>query len=208
MPLQSSPVNGILRFLLAIISVIPALLLAQSPREQMFAEMDRTIGAAIEDLLRNRLLNDQDVLSYALAHPLGSLVQQPDGTMRRPKYGDHQLEEAEAFLSSRYSRPWTVPKLVSWYNVTKDVNHRRHLLRVLAASRSPQAALLLGEALHSDTLRDAGCYGLYDYFPMIAVMGGDGPPIEATAQWFAKYKERFREAATESASRESHRGNR
>jgi len=178
--------------------VIPAFLLAQSPRDEALAEIDRKTGAAIEDLLRNRLPDDQDVLSYALAHPRDSLVRQRNGTMRRPKYGDCELEEAETFLSPKYSRPWTVPKLIGWYQSTKDVDTQVHLLRVLAASRSPRAAILLGEALHSDSLwlRVAGCYGLYFYFPMVSIMGGTEQHMDATAQWFAKYKERLQEAAT------------
>ena len=71
----------------------------------------------IEDLHRNRLPDDRDVLNYALAHPRDANFQQADDTIGRAEYGDLELQRAEAFLSPRYSRPWTVPKLIGWYRM-------------------------------------------------------------------------------------------
>ena len=173
--------------LLATALAIPTLALAQTPREEMLATLARHTETAVDDLLRNRLADDQDILSYAAAHPRDSLVTEPDGTMRRPKFGDPQLEDAETFLTPRFSRPWTVTTVLARLRASTDAAMSAHLLRVLAASRHPRAALVLGEALRSD-LSIPACYGLLDYFPVPATMGGTEEHMRAADRWFTAYK--------------------
>src|SRR6185503_7296904 len=108
---------------------------------------------------------EPDILDFAAKHSLNKSVQQPDGSWRIPKFGDDLLEQAVANLRA-YPRPWTVSKLLIWYRQAKGDQTRSRLLRVLAASRDPRAAIALGGALGDEKLeiRTAATYGLLDYF--------------------------------------------
>src|SRR5262245_22902007 len=88
---------------------------------------------------------ERDILDFATKNPRGQQVQKPDGTWRTPKYGDYELEQAVELLKN-YSQPFTVRKVISWYSEAEDAKIRAALLRVLAVSRDPRAALVLGNS--------------------------------------------------------------
>ncbi|HUT57366.1 MAG TPA: HEAT repeat domain-containing protein, partial [Phycisphaerae bacterium] len=129
---------------------------------------------------------EADILDYAAKHPRNVAVQETDGTSRRPQYGDVRLERAEEALKN-YAKPWTVKKVLSWYKEAKDGKTRAHLLRVLAASRHPRAAIELGEALDDKSwdVRLATTEGLADYFLAEEfIEGGSEEQAEAVRKWW------------------------
>jgi hypothetical protein len=147
---------------------------------------------------------EEDILDYLKAHPLDSMVQQPNGSMRSTKYGDYNLELAVPLLEKTFPRPWTVSKVLVWYRDSKDDKTRALLLRLLAASRDARAALVLGEALDFESLdtRIAGCYGLLDYFFPEFVGGGSEQHMKAAHEWFQSNKKRLQnEAANNSETK-------
>jgi HEAT repeat protein len=135
---------------------------------------------------------ERDILDYAAKNPNPWQVQNPDGTWRTPKYGDYQLEQAVERLKN-YSQPFTVPKVISWYLEAKDEKIRAAFLRVLAVSRDPRAALILGNARKDDSLdvAFAAMYGLRDYFLPSIGTGGTEQQIIAVQQWWEKNRERL-----------------
>ena len=51
------------------------------------------------------LAAEPDIIEHVVANPRGvERVQQPDGTYKESKYGDHKLVEAEAFLLPSHPR--------------------------------------------------------------------------------------------------------
>ncbi|MDT4965940.1 MAG: hypothetical protein QOJ64_677 [Acidobacteriota bacterium] len=136
---------------------------------------------------------DSDVLDLALRSPRGETVQNPDGSYRSPKYGDHLLEQAVEQLS-QYPRPWTVPRLITWYRRTSTGKTRAYLLRALAVSRDARAAIVLGESLKDDSLdvRVAASYGLLDYFMPVAIFGGTEQHMLAVQEWWEQNRERLK----------------
>jgi hypothetical protein len=139
---------------------------------------------------------ERDILDFAAKNPRASQVQNPDGTWRTPKYGDYELAQAAKQLES-YSQPFTVPKVISWYSKAKDAKIRASLLRVLAVSRDPRAALVLGNSLKDDLLdvRVAATYGLMDYFMLTAISGGTEGHMIAAQEWWEKNRERLEKEA-------------
>ena len=139
---------------------------------------------------------ERDILDFAAKNPRASQVQNPDGTRRTPKYGDYELEEAVEQLKN-YSQPFTVQKVISWYSEAKDAKIRTSLLRVLAVSRDPRAALVLGNSLKDDSLdvRVAATYGLMDYFMLTAISGGTEGHMAAAQEWWEKNRERLEKEA-------------
>lgn len=73
----------------------------------------------------------------------------PDGSKLRSRHLSFELDDAEDFLRDRYPRPYTLRKALSWYEEACDEPTRIHLLVLLAASRDPHAALIVGNALMS-----------------------------------------------------------
>jgi hypothetical protein len=136
------------------------------------------------------LAQEGDILDFAAKHPRGQIITNPDGSSRVPKFGDHRLERAVEELND-YPRPWTVSKVLAWYQETKDAKTRAHLLWVLAVSRDPRAALALGHALdeHSLEVRIAAIYGLQDYFMKIVILGGTEQHADAVREWWEKNRE-------------------
>jgi hypothetical protein len=134
-----------------------------------------------------------DIIGQAVAHPRHESVKQPDGTFKESKYGDHKLAEAETFLSLSHPRPWTVAHAIEWFHKADD-RSRIHIIRLLAASRDPRAALVLGAALESNVSLAAG-EGLIDYFLPTAVCGGTEQQMEAAREWFASNKARLQSEA-------------
>jgi len=108
---------------------------------------------------------EPDILDLVAKNPRGEQVQAPDGTYRTPRHGDATLEQAETKLR-HIPRPWTVSKMIRHYREAKGVEERALLLRVLAASRDPRAAVVLGETLPDEKLelRVAATEGILDYF--------------------------------------------
>ncbi len=113
-------------------------------------------------------------------------------SMREAKYGDHHLEQAEIFLASRYPRPWTVSKVLGWLQEASDDTTKIHLLRLLAASCEPKAALTLGAYLNTSLAADASD-DINDYFAGIA-NGGSASQMAFARSWFAANKERLQRA--------------
>jgi hypothetical protein len=139
---------------------------------------------------------EADILDFAAKHPLGTVIINPDGTFRHPKFGDHRLERAVEELN-KYPRPWTVSKALAWYVEAEDGKIRAHWLWVLAASRDPRAALALGNALNDDSLdvRVAATYGLLDYFMRVVESGGTEQHMIAVKEWWEKNRERIQTEA-------------
>lgn len=139
---------------------------------------------------------DKDILDFALKNPRNSQVQNPDGTWRTPKYGDYKLEQAVEILND-YERPWTVEKVLKWYQNSKNEKERASFLRVLAVSRDVRAAIVLGNALEDESLdvRISAVYGLMDYFVEIATSGGSEQHFIYVKQWWEKNKERLQKEA-------------
>jgi len=139
---------------------------------------------------------ERDILDFAAKNPRASQFQNPDKTWRTPKYGDYELEQAAEQLKS-YPQPFTVPKVISWYSKAKDAKIRASLLRVLAVSRDPRAALALGNSLKDDSLdvRVAATYGLMDYFMLTAISGGTEGHMLAAQEWWEKNRERLEKEA-------------
>jgi hypothetical protein len=136
------------------------------------------------------LAQEGDILEFAAKHPRGEMLTNPDGTYRIPKFGDHRLERAVEELKD-YQRPWTMTKVLAWYEETKDGKIRAHLLWVLAVSRDPRAALALGNALGDGSLdvRVAATYGLLNYFMRGDVIGGTEQHMIAVKEWWKKNRE-------------------
>ena len=134
-----------------------------------------------------------DIIEQAKANPRHESVQQPDGTYKESKYGDQQLAEAETFLSPSHPRPWTVAHAIEWFHKADD-RSRIHIIRLLAASRDPRAALVLGAALDSKLSLAAGD-GLVHYFLPSAVKGGTEEQMFAAREWFKSNKARLQREA-------------
>lgn len=143
-------------------------------------------------LLTPGFIQEVDILDFAATHPLNKSVQQPDGTWRSPKFGDDLLEQAAAGLKS-YSRPWTVSKVISWCDESRDNKTKSLLLRVLAASRDPRGAIILGGALSDEGLeiRAAATYGLLDYFMGGGIGGGTEEHMRSAQEWWKANRERL-----------------
>jgi RNA polymerase sigma factor (sigma-70 family) len=144
---------------------------------------------------------DEDILKYADRFALKVLVSDPPGTpLRRPRYGDVDLEKAEKELA-HIPRPWTLAKIITIYKEELkkpplQQKHRYHLQHVLAASRDPRAAVLLGEALEGDH-PDLGAMEALRYYFIhpLAGQGGTEAQIEAVLKWWQANEKRLRAEA-------------
>ncbi len=135
-------------------------------------------------------LSDQvDVQTFAKSHPPypGAFQQTapPGGSLHDCMYYDCDVERAAEFLRDRYPHPYTVPKVIGWYEEAADETTRRHLLFLLSASRDPQAALVLGTALRSPSLvlRGAAMNGLNWQFGAERCGAGGGFESSYDAAW-------------------------
>lgn len=137
---------------------------------------------------------DFDILEYISDNPhKASIIHYPDGSTYRPKYGDMRLEEAEKLLAEKYERPWTVAKVVQWYQGTNEPETRSAFLWLLAASRDERAIPYLGSALDDSALevRIAATYGIMDYFMETAVQGGTEQHMMAAHKWWEERKSKY-----------------
>jgi hypothetical protein len=90
------------------------------------------------------------------------------------KYYSCYLDRAEAFLSTKYPRPWTIDNILAWYRQSTDPDTRKHLAYLLGATRDPRAALALGESVEDEKLntlsmfdaRDVARRQLLNFIPM------------------------------------------
>jgi hypothetical protein len=95
---------------------------------------------------------DNDILEYAANKNPGHGKMYPNGGGESGgqtitcKYYSCVLDRAEAFLTSKYPRPWTLEKILGWYTESRDPETRRHLAHLLGETRDPRAALALGES--------------------------------------------------------------
>lgn len=141
-------------------------------------------------------IQDRDILEYVQANSLGIQIQEPGGRWREAKYGDPWLERAVQAIGAR-PRPWTVPKVLGWYAAAQDSTTRAHLLRILAASRDPRGAVVLGSAL-SDTdiaVRIAAIDGLAHYFVRETICCGSEGKVKVVTQWWGEHGERIQREA-------------
>lgn len=135
-------------------------------------------------------LSDQiDILTFAGSHPPypGSYQQRaaPGSELHDCLYYDCDVERAAEFLRDRYPRPYTVTKVIGWYEEAADEKTRVHLLFLLSASRDPRAALVLGAALRSPSLlvRGAAMNGLNWQFGAERCGAGGGFESSYDAAW-------------------------
>ncbi|MHC4192784.1 MAG: hypothetical protein ACYS8I_08975 [Planctomycetota bacterium] len=101
-----------------------------------------------------------------------------------------KLEKAEKLLSTKYERPWTVPRVIEWYRDAEQPKTRAALLRLLAASQDGRAIPILGAALDDSVVnvRIAATYGILDYFLGRAVEGGTEGHMMAAHEWWVQWK--------------------
>lgn len=99
---------------------------------------------------------DADILQFTKEHPLWWIppsfhptMTNPDGTKVACNYWDCDVDRAEAFLKEKYRRPYTLRRVLGWYQQANDERTRAHLLTVLGASRDPRAGLVLADAIRS-----------------------------------------------------------
>lgn len=138
---------------------------------------------------------EPDILELAAKDPFALEVSGPDGKLRTPRFGDPELERAEATFA--IPRPWTVSKILRRYRDSESIDERVLLLRVLAASRDPRAAVVLGETLTHDDLdlRVAATEGLCDYFLDLLVDGGLESQMHAAEEWWHAHEAELRKEA-------------
>jgi hypothetical protein len=102
-----------------------------------------------------------DILTFAQQHPPYAETMAARGLppFRAERagvlcnYSDCDIDEAEAFLRDKFSRPYTIGRVLRWYGEEHDEQTRSSLLVVLGASRDPRAALALAAALRSTNHR-------------------------------------------------------
>lgn len=91
-----------------------------------------------------------------------------------------------------------MPAVLALYEHEQDPERRALLLRVLAASRDPRAAIVLGEALFSSNyleVREA-TRALQQYFTGF-ITGGSESQRLYLVEWFSENESSFRAAAHE-----------
>jgi hypothetical protein len=149
---------------------------------------------------------EQDILDSLKGHELGITVQDPQSHRYVPvKYGDPRLARAVQDLSD-IPRPWTVPKMINIFRKEREEWPRRiqafsqqadsdaeemqrhwskrfeSLARVLAASRNPRAAVILGDTSNTWSPDQAlVIMALFDYF--VGDMYYGLPPDDKSRSW-------------------------
>jgi hypothetical protein len=132
--------------------------------------------------------SDFDILTVAAAYPDRTMrFLDSNGEMVAPIYGDPVLDEAVAALPD-IQRPWTFGKIHAEYEREADVGRRVPLIRALAASREPSAAILLHKLLGDKSLeiRMAALTGLWDHFIHVdsSWAGGAERMFEDEEKWW------------------------
>jgi hypothetical protein len=151
--------------------------------------------------------SDEDILHYADRFGMKQLVQKPpDRTERRPKYGDEALAKAEEELK-HIPRPWTLARILAAYQKELkkprlEQTDRPYLERLLAASRDPRAAVLLGEQVEGNQPAFGAVDGLMDYYVPFVVIGGAESQIDAVQKWWKENEKRLRAEAEKRSPRD------
>ncbi|NNF01032.1 MAG: HEAT repeat domain-containing protein [Pyrinomonadaceae bacterium] len=124
---------------------------------------------------------------------LGEVRFLADGTQKKAEYGDFELDDAINNLNG-YSKPWNIGKLIEWYSQAENEETRVSFLRVLAASKDPRAAVILGSLLEDRTLktRVAALYGLMYYFLPSVVGGGTEAHFLYVRKWWEVNKDQIK----------------
>ena len=141
---------------------------------------------------------DEDVLEYAKSQrvrlyqvALGRLVGVED--VRNLKETERRAaEQRKKFLAS-LPKPRTVSTLIALCRVKKDASKRRQLLALLALSRDPRAAVVIGD--HRDTVgfRDAFLLFQGPFAPV--ALGGIETQHAAMKTWWKNNEKRLRAEA-------------
>ena len=117
----------------------------------------------------------------------------PDGSRKRRKYPDCDLDRAEDFFGPNYPRPWTVSKTLARYQEASDDQTRLHLIPMLAASQDPRAALLLAGVIQSPSLelRCAAADKFATYFVGGCYPGGTEDMFGCCREWLQDNQKRL-----------------
>lgn len=137
---------------------------------------------------------DVDILDIIAKHPRSIQIYEEDGTIRVPKYFDRHIEKAMVSLPTYFKRPFTVPRVIRWYRESQNETQRSNLLRLLAASRDPRAAIVMGALLDdaSFIVRWAAIDGLADYFLESISWINSESKYDAVKKWWENNQERLR----------------
>ncbi len=154
-----------------------------------------------EPVLRRSQTQQHDILIAAANYPDRITSASEGNESPRPTvYGDPKLDKAASTLRA-LDRPWTFEKILKAYESEEVFERRLCLLRVIAASRDPRAALMLHELVSDDSLdiRLAALGGLWDHFIEIdgAWGGGTEQMFFDEAEWWRLYETDLRRAASE-----------
>ena len=148
-----------------------------------------------------------DILDRARQRPPKQSRTGDDGKPVFPKYGHFEVDAAASALAE-IPRPWTVKTMVRAYEREEDPKRKAHILWVLAASRDPRAAVILGPGLTDKALdvRVAATYGLMDFFMDRLVGGGTEQHMSAAQKWWKENRERLEIEARTSGERDTEPG--
>ena len=137
-----------------------------------------------------------DLLDEFAKRPPKESRRDKNGQFVHAKYQHFEVDEAVAALSD-VSRPWTVEKMLTLYSQEKDPKRKSRILWILAASRDPRAAIILGQDLKHDALtcRVAATYGIMHFFMDRLVSGGTEGHMLAAQDWWEKNEQRIRTEA-------------
>lgn len=111
--------------------------------------------------------------------------------------GDSRMSEALRKLGD-VDRPWTVSNILHQFlQRDHDDNLRAPLLTLLAASRDPRAAVVLGKALDdsSPKVRLAATYGILDHFAGVRPSAGTAQDLEAAKKWWLANRDEVERSA-------------
>ena len=164
-----------------------ALWLAKREGHQAVVDLLASVGGAA---------TRDDILDRASQRPSRQSRTGDDGRPVFPKYG-HFLVDAAADALADISRPWTVDKMIRLYQQEKDPERAAHILLILAASRDPRAAIILGEDLTDEILviRVMATLGIVHFFMDHIVAGGMESQMFAAQVWWKKNEQSIRREA-------------
>ena len=150
-----------------------------------------------------------DIAWHLRLHPRDEYWTDEDGNRKRARYGGYDIDEAvDAILAlpevKRPARPWTVSKLLAWYEgpaTTLDVRSRgwhetprAAALTLLLASRDPRGIRAAGTAIDgadSDVMI-AACQGIETYWSGHMNAMNLEMTMAAAIDWWDANRARFR----------------
>ena len=156
------------------------------------------LAAADPPTLDAPLPDEVDILEFAAKHPPYGFGHSSRGNIPC-KYNNCDVDIAAEALRELYPRPYTVTKVLRWYEEACDEQIRVHLLHVLAASRDPRAALVLASALRSSfrlRLAAVSAFNMEFGCSQCSGGGGIGTEFENADDWLEEnYVRLLREAS-------------